>query len=199
MRDGSGNPSEQDNALFVGDWSDRIDEFCGGFLAEKADEERANFASSHAPESASSRPSDRRMEIIEKIAQQRNHFPPSAGAPARSRTNLRVVMPQELQRRGGGECGVKPCGGGDRFLQTRALNHDFGDQANERLGCIGAADGSQGIERSGLLGHDPISAKTGEAPAQGFEDGDRGSQAASSRFGSQGCAVAYAGIGKRGD
>jgi len=93
----SGDTPEQDSALVVGYWSDRVDEFRARFLAQVADQKRANLGSPHAPESASGCLSHLRMHIIEKIAQQGNRFGPRARAPAGIRSNLRIVMPQQLR------------------------------------------------------------------------------------------------------
>src|SRR5882672_8803415 len=78
----SGDPPEQDNAFVVGYRSDRIDEFHARFLTQIANEECTNLGPAHAPESASGCLSDVRMQVIEKIAQQRNHFGPRASAAA---------------------------------------------------------------------------------------------------------------------
>jgi hypothetical protein len=53
------------------------------------------------------------------------------------------------------------------------LNDPFGDQPSQSLRRIRTADQHERIEGGRLLGHDPISAKTGEAPAQRFENRDR--------------------------
>ena len=112
----SGDASEQDNALVVGDRSNRIDEFHGRFLLQIADENCADLGPAHAPESASGCLSDLRMQVIEKIAQQENRFGPRASAPARRRPDLRIVMPQQLHYRVDREFGSHPRGSGDGLL-----------------------------------------------------------------------------------
>src|SRR5215831_12701659 len=92
----SGDTSEQDNALFVGYRSDRIDEFHARLLAKIADEKGTNLGAAHAPESASGCLSHLSMQVIEQIAQQRSRFGPRASAAARTGADLRIVMPQQV-------------------------------------------------------------------------------------------------------
>jgi hypothetical protein len=178
----SGDTSEQDNALVIGYRSDRIEEFHARFPAQIADEKCANLGPAHAPESASGCLSDLRMQVIEKIAQQGNRFGPCASAPAGTRPDLRIVMPQQLNYGVDRDFGSQPRGSGDGLLQTWTLNDPLGDQPNESLRRTGAADHDERIKGGRLLGHDPIGAKTSKAPAERFENRDRGSQSAASRF-----------------
>src|SRR6516165_7170051 len=163
MRHGAGDSSKQDDAFLVGYRSDRADEFRGGCRAKKTDQERTNFSAPHAAESASGCRSNMRVQVIKKITEQRNRFRQRVRAPARIRASLRVVMTQERQRGAGRKWGLELCGGSDGPLQTWPLNHPLGDQPNERLCRIRAADAGQSLDRGGLFGHDPISAKTREA------------------------------------
>ena len=70
------------------------------------------------------------------------------------------------------------------------MNDPPGDQPNESLRRIGAPNHNERIEGGRLLGHDPISAKTSKAPAEPFENRDRGSQSAASCLGDQRDALA---------
>jgi hypothetical protein len=54
------------------------------------------------------------------------------------------------------------------------LNHAFRDYPSQRLCRLWIADRSQGVDRGRLFRHNAAGAKTGESPAQGLEDGDRG-------------------------
>ncbi len=190
----SGDPPEQDNAFVVGYRSDRIDEFHARFLTQIADEKCANLGPAYTAESASGCLSHFGMQVIEEIAQQGNRFGPCASAPAGVRPNLRIVMPQQLHYRVDREFGSHPRGSRDGLLQTWPLNDPLGDQPNESLRRIGAADHSERIEGGRLLGHDPIGAKPSKAPAEPFENRDRGSQPAASCFSDQRDALADTGI-----
>ena len=134
------------------------------------------------------------MQVIEQIVQQGNRFGPRPSAPAGSGPNLRIVMPQQLHFRADREFGSHPRGSRDGLLQTWPLNDPLGDQPNESLRRVGASDHNERIEGCGLLGHDPISAKPGKAPAERLENRDRGSQSAVSCFGDQRDAVADTGV-----
>jgi hypothetical protein len=186
----SGDTSEKDNALFVGYRSDRIDEFHARSLTQIADEKCTNLGPAHAPESASGCLLDLRMQVIEEIAQQGNRSGPRASAAAGIRPNLRIVMPQHLNYGVDRKFGSLPRGSGDGLLQTWPLNDPLGDQPNESLRRIGAADHDERVEGGRLLGHDPIGAKPSKAPAECFENRDRGSQSAASCFGDQRDALA---------
>lgn len=169
----AGDSPEQDDTLLVGDRNDRIDQFRRWVLTKIAHQKCANFAPSHSPESAGGGLPNLRVQVVEKIAQQSSRSRPTMGAPAGVGADLRVAVPQQLQHRTGRESGAEPRGSGDGLLQTRPLNHAFGDQPNQRLRRITAADRTQRIERSRLLGHQPVGAKPAKTPACRFEGRDR--------------------------
>jgi hypothetical protein len=193
----SGDAPEQDNALVVGYRSNRVDEFHARVLTQIADQKRAYLGSADAPESASGCLSHFHMQVIEKIAQPGNRFGPRANAPAGIRPNLRIVMPQQLRYRAERYFGSHLRGSRDGLPQTWTLNDPLGDQPNESLRRIRAADHDERFEGSRLLGHDPIGAKTGKAPAERFENRDRGRQSAASCFGDQRDALADSRVGYR--
>jgi hypothetical protein len=139
------------------------------------------------------------MEVVEKIAQQRDSFAPRVGEPARVGAYLRVVMAQEIHDSAGREFGPEPSGGGGRLPQTWSLNHPLGDQPGHRLCRIRAADHDERIEGGRLFGNYPIDAETREALTQGFEGGYRCMQPAPSRLGGQSKTIAEAGIEDRPD
>jgi hypothetical protein len=121
----------------------------------------------------SRRDADVAMQVVEKFAQQWNRLSPPAGAPAGIGADLRLVMPQQLHHGTERELCLEPRGARDGSSQTWSLNDPLGDRPSWRLRRIRAADRRERIEGGGLLGHNPISAKTAEAPAQRFENGDR--------------------------
>jgi hypothetical protein len=137
------------------------------------------------------------MQVIEKIAQQRHHLRQRAGAAARIRAYPTIVMPQQLHDGTGREFGLEPRGGPNGLPQRWSLNNPLGDQASESLRHIRTADHDKSIEGRRLFGHDPISAKSGKAPTERFENRDRGRQPSASRFGNQGKRFADTGIGNR--
>jgi hypothetical protein len=71
------------------------------------------------------------------------------------------------------------------------------DQPSESLCRIGAADPDKRIEGGPPAQARSINAKSREAAAQRFEDGNRCSQSVASRFGDQGNTIADTGIENR--
>jgi hypothetical protein len=103
-------------------------------------------------------------------------------------------MPQQLEDGAGRKFGPEPRGCGDGLPQARSLNDAHGDQPNESLRRIAAADQRDRTEGGRLFGHDSISAITGKATAERVENGYGGSQSAASRLGNQGNGIADTGI-----
>ena len=82
VRHGADNSAEQDHALFIRYRDHRINEFRRRLLAEITGEDQARFISPQTPERASGGASNRWIEVVEKLAQQRKRFRPRADAPA---------------------------------------------------------------------------------------------------------------------
>ena len=162
-------------------------------------EQRANLAAAHATERARGRLPNIRMPVVEQNMQCGKHFRPRPGAPACIRADLGVAVLQQLQHPDRREPRPEPSSGGHRSLQTRPLKRPLGYQPSERQRCIEVANHRERVDRGSLFRHDPISPKTGMAPAHGIEGRDSRYQPAPSCFDRQSNAVADARPGEGGD